>query len=543
MPKRNYIILGLVLVVLAVGAFFWAKNKPTPEPLPMSQEWSTDEGEAQEWTGPIGRSIAMVRVGMFGEKTDFGFVKVPITDKESDMKYLNVAADLNGDGEFAAYRTGEKTQVEWLVQNMPVRFLGEAIAYAFFFPDKSADDRLTTDGALVRAVLTSEPLETDEWDGTVPTAAYGKEKNVKLAFEDVGDLQEYNPERDTGWGGFDNDGYGFFIKAAQAEGKTVNEFNIGVPDIDQKRNECAPTSAANSLIWLAKKYKFEDKMPSQAELIEELKNDMDWDQGIAPNDFLPGKEKITKRRKLPLVNHKIGQFNGQKTFEQMAEELAKGQDVEMRIQYKDARGRAIGGHWVTVVGVESFRSGTQHIQIHDPLSPGPAKLQIYRLDPKAEHGIRIVNYPYGRAYVSFAIAESYFPPEKPETGTPPPPKEDEPKLPEPKEPEDSGQVSLGAQPEGLTFEHQIGASPCPQSIGQVNLTAQGAVSQWKLKGPLPAWLQMATSGNLPGSAQLSFSCILDQYVTQTVETTLEFVPTDGQGASAKVKVTGYIVAE
>lgn len=46
---------------------------------------------------------------------------------------------------------------------------------------------------------------------------------------------------------------------------------------------------------------------------------------------------------------------------------------------------------------------------------------------------------------------------------------------------------------------------------------------------------------------MNFSCILDQYVTQTVKTTLEFVPVDEQGqavgASTKVEVAGYIVAE
>jgi len=412
MFKKKYLLFLLILIVVILLIIFWPVQKViSPQPGHLS----TDE--------IIGQEISLVRVGMFHKKTNFGFVNVPFLKQKENLKFLNVVVDLNNDQKFAAYPVGEQTQPEWVVQNMPVRLAAGENSFAFFFPDQTVRDNLPPAGLRLRAVLTAQPLSADKWDGTVPVQAISQEVKVRVGFEDIGDLQSPASGKDGAVNFLDNDGYiNFnFIPRAKAQVKIIDEFHGDVPDIDQKRNECAPTSAANSLIWLARKYKFEKKLPKQDVLIQELKKDMDWNEGIAPADFLPGKEKITKRRKLPLVNHKIGEFNGENTFEAMAKELHKGQDVEMRIQYKDARGRNIGGHWVTVVGVERLTTGAELVEIHDPLSPGPAKLQIYRLD-KAVYGHRLANYPYGPAYISFAVAESYVAPPPAESVTPSTPK-------------------------------------------------------------------------------------------------------------------------
>lgn len=553
--NKNLFLLIAVVVVVVVGiiaAVIWLPKKPAEQKGIIGQP-------------VIGEQIDLVRVGMFGEKTDFGFVKVPLLEESENLKFLNVAVDLNNDQKFSAYQVAGETQPEWLIQNMPVRFIDTKNSFSFFFPDKTVDENVPIDGLLLKAVLSQNSIADADWDGRIPQKASSREiKIVSIVFEDVGDLQSPAEGKDGSFGFFYSESsVNFPDEVFAQEADPVNVFHPDVPDIDQGTNECAPTSAANSLLWLAKKFDFEDKLPSQADLIKELKEGMNWEDGIFSGDFLPGKEKITKDRKLPLTNKKIGNSDGSGTFDAMAEELKKGEDVEMRIQYKDADGNNKGGHWVTIVGLERMSNGTRIIDVHDPLSPGPSKLQRYRLDD-TDNGTQIANYPYGRAYVSFAVSESYFEPpatpvtvpletpgvapEIPEGPVTTPPEEpliDEP-APEP-EPETS---SISISPTGeINFEHQIGSSPCPQLIStvQITKTGTGPTTDWTSPTSLPNWLDVPTSGSVPENINLNFTCVLATYTTQTVSTSVNFQLVDEAGNPVGEKqtltVTGSIIAE
>jgi len=413
------ILFLLILFIIVAGIFVFFKKGLKERELKVSI---------------IGDGIDLVRVGMFGQKADFGFVKVPFLKESDTLKFLNVAVDLNNDQNFATYKVNDQTQPEWLVQNMPVKFIDGENSFSFFFPDKTVDDAIPAGGLILRAVLSRDLINVSDWDGSVPQETDSKDIRIKIIiFEDVGDLLSPAPGKIGNFGFLYSDGYINFIEPAFAATDTVDVFHPNVPDINQKKNECAPTSAANSLLWLAKKFKFEDKLPSQGELIEELKNDMNWQaDGIDSEDFLKGKEKITERRKFPLINHEVGKSDGSTTFDKMAEELKKEQDVEMMILFKDANGKTIGGHCVTVVGVMRLPSGTEIIHVHDPGTPGPASMEAYRLD-KTDMGVRIVNYPYGRAYISFAVSESYVKPVPPAPAFPIPPAPETPVTPEPEE--------------------------------------------------------------------------------------------------------------
>ncbi|MBU1921658.1 hypothetical protein KKD84_00335 [Patescibacteria group bacterium] len=107
-------------------------------------------------------------------------------------------------------------------------------------------------------------------------------------------------------------------------------------------------------------------------------------------------------------------------------------------------------------------------------------------------------------------------------------------------------VVLSASPD-IVFEHYIGTTVCPQGISAVNLSATGSASGWRLIGGQPSWLSMSTSGSLPGAVSLNFNCILSEYVTQTISSTLYFRATDTQGSlvgnTASISVTGYITGE
>jgi hypothetical protein len=141
----------------------------------------------------------------------------------------------------------------------------------------------------------------------------------------------------------------------------------GVPDIPQGCNECAPTSAANSLYFLGKAHGFSDKLPGSPDnprpLIEELKKRMNWTcEGVTAANFTKGKKNITKYLKLPIETHCQGDGEGQiPTVDFICSELEKCQDVELGMAFDGG-----GGHMVTVVGYTKYSDGSVKLKIHDP---------------------------------------------------------------------------------------------------------------------------------------------------------------------------------
>jgi hypothetical protein len=128
----------------------------------------------------------------------------------------------------------------------------------------------------------------------------------------------------------------------------------------------------------------------------------------------------------------------------------------------------------------------------------------------------------------------------------------------PSSPEDKGGATTGGSgfdevdieivPLELTFEHEIGFSPCPQKIGNINIgtKGEGIAFGWKLQTTLPNWLSLPTSGAL-GIIEANFSCALDQYITQTLNSSLNFQLVDSEGNPVSdpsiLNITGYITAE
>lgn len=108
---------------------------------------------------------------------------------------------------------------------------------------------------------------------------------------------------------------------------------------------------------------------------------------------------------------------------------------------------------------------------------------------------------------------------------------------------------ISLSPQDFVFEHSIGFSPCPQLIGNLSITKTGTaqVSGWRLEGGLPNWLTMITSGSVPGQVTVNFSCVLDQYITQTLSSSLDFQFLDMEGlpigGKGSLDVTGYITGE
>ncbi|MBI4226144.1 hypothetical protein HY612_03455 [Candidatus Roizmanbacteria bacterium] len=185
--------------------------------------------------------------------------------------------------------------------------------------------------------------------------------------------------------------------------------NTGVQDLDGRKgkpNECVPISLANSLLWLGKKHKFDDKLPEDSDdLIDELAKDLKWTKdGVKNENILVGKEAFTKRRKLPLVNKKIDNevIEGEsQLWSRIVEELNRGEDVELLLDFKQSpKGKAEKGHAVTVVAADKNKKGKKFISVHDPATPKAS--ETYEVDRNGQ----ILGYPLGKAYVNFILSES-----------------------------------------------------------------------------------------------------------------------------------------
>lgn len=102
-------------------------------------------------------------------------------------------------------------------------------------------------------------------------------------------------------------------------------------------------------------------------------------------------------------------------------------------------------------------------------------------------------------------------------------------------------INITVKPTNLSFEHQIGGSPCPQLIGDISIS--GDAASWEVAN-IPPWMSITKSGAVPGTATAKFNCVLSSYVTQTVNGSLEFSFKDKAGKPVgnpmKVDVSGFI---
>ncbi len=177
-------------------------------------------------------------------------------------------------------------------------------------------------------------------------------------------------------------------------------YRPGVPDIGQAIAECAPTSAANSIISLMEEHGATP--PADSQLVSELKADMDWtpENGVLPPQFVEGKNKWAARNGLHIRTTLAGDQHGRGSLEKIMDEMAKGAAAELRIKFADAQGKATGGHMVTVVGVRT-ESGQTFIDINDPRTPEGT-------DTYEVNGNTIEGYPYnGMALVSWGFIQTW----------------------------------------------------------------------------------------------------------------------------------------
>jgi len=299
--------------------------------------------------------VKLYRVSFDGNETDRAYLHVPFKNDRPDARYVNIGLDLDGDGAINVLSD------ELVVRNaMPIVSVGENLRVPLYLPDRSIGRERPT---LVAFFFSREPLAPEALASEAALGDYTLEKatinevvvdhmDTVLAIDEVGNKR-------TGSAAAELSAFVLPRVAYAQEGDRPLYYRAdhdGVPDHDQDYNECSPTSVVNSFMWLSKQYGFEELMPADIETaISELKADLQWDSGTNDQDIIPGKQQFVDRHQLPIEVHQIGTQNDPDIHYKIYEEIAKGQAVEVSLQFyrtdEDGHRTRAGGHMVSVTGV------------------------------------------------------------------------------------------------------------------------------------------------------------------------------------------------
>ncbi|QQG38292.1 MAG: hypothetical protein HYS26_01955 [Candidatus Kaiserbacteria bacterium] len=326
------------------------------------------------WTQAAGDFVGQdVRLALFNTgETKKGLLYIP-TRRDAEGAAVEFFVDVNADGTFAPE---EKVGGSASMRGLKGKSVGVPVSFT------SAPEA----GSRVKIAF-----ENDSYIRTIAEVAVESEDLLEL--EKVTD-----PE---------NAMKGLFYGVAFAKEPATEAGRI-TPDIGQRIAECAPTAAANSIISLAEDHGQSDKLPADADLIDQLKGDMDWtpENGVLPDDFVEGKNRWAATHGLPIQTTKVGDQHGRTTIEALLDGLAEGGAAEMRIKFADARGKATGGHMVTVTGVRVVGDQT-FVEVADPRTP--EGYDTYEVE-----GNTLKDYPYeGIAVISWGFVQRWVEP----TGT------------------------------------------------------------------------------------------------------------------------------
>ena len=352
-----------------------------------------------------------------GGPTDHGYVSLGFASTAEKSQIVNVFVDLNGDGAYLPYVVDDgKTQEEHLVVDFPVSITtGEAAGYPVTLVDRALDGKTAIKGF---AVFGEESAASSTPD-TLPKGSQRVDLSIaSVGKEDMSDFMDVgvNDGKRRGFGApalaevarsVAPTAYAAGTGSAAGRPNAYQGMSNGLPDTNQNYNECAPTAVSNNVRWLAKKYKFEDRIPSDTrELINELKADLEWNDGVLDPNFIPGKNAFFARRGIPIVTHQIGGKNDVDIHWKMYEEMQKGQAIEIGVSFfdTDADGtmHPAGGHTISVSAVYR-QGGKNYIALNDSATrsqPNQPKSEYYEMS-----GDMISNYG-GTAFIDYAWAQS-----------------------------------------------------------------------------------------------------------------------------------------
>jgi len=317
--KKTYII-GVVVIVI-IGLVFILKTNKSPQDKQL-----------------VGETLLVSSFTSGGVETGKVLLQVPFVRTLETSRQISIAVDTDQDGSYSPN--------EYLVTDFPVRprenWRSGYYAASGTTIDNGMQAQVTIDGKDYKAKVQTKVVEVG-------------------ALFDLASVTD--PENSMkGWG----------VSQAKADSHVIEITQDGVPDLNQRTGECAPTSAANSLISLVNRNGGDDLVAGDPQdFIENLKRHMNWtpENGVLPDDFVAGKNRWAAAAGVPIMTTKVGDTHGLTTIDAIREALQNGDAVELRLKFANSAGtQLVGGHMVTVVGIHQS-DGQTYLEINDPGTP------------------------------------------------------------------------------------------------------------------------------------------------------------------------------
>lgn len=292
------------------------------------------------------------------------------------LVYLNVLADLNRNETLEQYPvSADEVQSEWIVRDVPLVLDANSLSDPRIRIWFDLPDRALSLGTAVKTHLrlSREPLGQT----ALPLRARSLGREWRTSSDPTVRVQ---------WGAKDLSGRLKSRRALSAAGHPAlgNDIALvlpgplaagGLPDLDQRSNECAPTSSLNSLLYQAQRLHVTDRLPRDgagridtAAMLRGLKRSMKedegyWKVGVSDGRMLKGLSRYLRETELPLKTKggpRDPSSQGVRVFSFVAEELRQGRPSQLAISWPDS-----GGHWVTVAGY-AVAGGRAFLYVHDP---------------------------------------------------------------------------------------------------------------------------------------------------------------------------------
>ncbi|MDP3741029.1 MAG: hypothetical protein Q8R08_01740, partial [bacterium] len=259
--KKNVLIFA-VLVLIAGAAYFFFAKLATPQDL-------------------LGQDVKVYSYTTNGQSTGQLSISVPFNKASDEAFVVDIAIDTDKNGQIAESEWQVKDAGAHLVQNLKNNFWltndGKNLA---------PDDKVLLLVHLKKADGEAEPGKLEK---TVTIEAF--EIGDKFGFDVAGAHEDIKRGIGLPWP---------IVSEARADGEPVFR-DAMTPDLAQNHMECAAVSAANNLMSLAGENDKLDNLPQfTGDLIEELKTDLRFNNGISLANMVAGKNAFTQRHNLPI---------------------------------------------------------------------------------------------------------------------------------------------------------------------------------------------------------------------------------------------------
>ncbi|MDH5597008.1 MAG: hypothetical protein OEY44_02795 [Candidatus Peregrinibacteria bacterium] len=305
--------------------------------------------------------------------TGSGFLEISFSENSEDEWFLNIFTDSTGNEKVAeegvqtiTLANGDQIEVasdpfksdsSWPLKNVPITLKANTLQRF------SLQTSQFNDGTTFTALLSSRRLGSKSDSEELETRTLNVSSETVQVASLLGlDVPGAREDLKRGIG---------LVAYADSDHISGPDMHLGrenpesVPDLSGGPMDCFPIAATNNIISLVEENDSDVDLPPPREMIEELKRDMNFKDGIINANFLTGKAAFIERYELPITTVEIKR----PSMDDILDAFASGGAVEISTtMLRSSSGRDNTGHVLT--GMGAFRDGDDAgVSAHDPATP------------------------------------------------------------------------------------------------------------------------------------------------------------------------------